>query len=199
MPVVITSSLPPPERSIAFSEPDLRRTKSETWLQRLAGPFTPLLSWNESFMKCSAFHRALRRDRSADQRPRGMRRAGELLVLQAAAPWQRIMGGRMASVAVLPGRSLSRHDPDNSSSSEEQPLGGPQRASFLASRTITVPLLGALLSQHLLSGRYVHTTQFDALFCGVILANTVVNLGCFSGVNLSIIQQLFIFSNVVGN
>lgn len=25
-------------------------------------------------------------------------------------------------------------------------------------------------------GRYVHTTQFDALFCGVILANTVVKL-----------------------
>ena len=50
-------------------------------------------------------------------------------------------------------------------------------------------LLGPLHSLQLLSGRYVHTTQFDAIFCGVILANTVVNLGSVAVFLVSTIQH----------
>ena len=39
------------------------------------------------------------------------------------------------------------------------------------------PLRPADVSVDCPAGRYVHTTQFDAIFCGVILANTVVKLG----------------------
>ncbi|CAE7242440.1 CACNA1G [Symbiodinium necroappetens] len=100
VPVMAMSSLPPPERSIAFSEPDLRRTKS-------AG--------------------SLGRSDTLDAKSKGA-----------------------VSVA---------------SSRMTQTIPHLRKNSLLEG-------LKELPFWH--PGRYVHTTQFDAIFCGVILANTVV-------------------------
>ncbi|CAE6949078.1 Scn11a [Symbiodinium natans] len=99
LPVVMTNSMPPPERSIAFSDqPDIRRSKSAGSLGRSEGT-----------------------------------RPGGAVSVASSRMTQTIPHLRKNSL--LEGL-------------KELPFWHP--------------------------GRYVHTTQFDAIFCGVILANTVV-------------------------